>query len=159
MNPSRRRGAGLRLRITIAFVGAALAVSALVAGTTYALAERYLVRQRVDDALQQSLSNVRFASQFLAAPAEEELEGELEEEELEGQLSELVDLLEARGTVDAMIVRDTTPIASSITISLDSLPPGLRNAVEGGRVGYTLTGAPRRMVFGSPVPNQGLEAY
>jgi signal transduction histidine kinase len=154
-----RRGVGLRLRITIAFVGAALAVSALVAGTTYALAERYLVRQRVDDSLQQSLSNVRFAAQELAPAPEEALEPELEEELLEEQLSELVDLLEARGTVDAMIVRDTTPIASSITISLDSVPSGLRTAVEGGRVGYTLTGTPRRMVFGSPVPNRGLEAY
>ncbi len=152
----RPRGVGLRLRITIAFLGAALAVSVLVAGTTYALAERYLVRQRIDDGLQQSISNIRFASQFLASPPQEE---ELDEAELNVLLSELVDLLEARGTVDAMIVRETTPIASSITITLDSVPRGLRSAAEGGRVGYTIIGSPRRMVFGSPVPHQAVEAY
>src|SRR5919106_613935 len=83
----RRPGAGLRLRITIAFVGAALAVSALVAGTTYALAERYLVRQRVDDALQQSLSNMRFAVQELVTTATDG--GDLDEEVLEADLSAL----------------------------------------------------------------------
>jgi hypothetical protein len=71
----QRRETGLRLRITIAFVGAALAVSALVAGTTYALAQRYLVQQRIDDALRQGFSNVRFAVDLLAAPAPGEAVG------------------------------------------------------------------------------------
>jgi len=151
-----RRAVGLRLRITIAFLGAALVVSAVVAGTTYVLAERYLVRQRVDDAVQQGLSNIRFATQFLSTA---EPEG-VEEQSADTQLSELVDLLEARGATDAMIVRGTTPIPSSFAISLESVPIGLREAVERGRVGYALTRSDAsQLVFGSPVPNRGIEAY
>jgi signal transduction histidine kinase len=151
-----RRAVGLRLRITIAFLGAALVVSAVVAGTTYVLAERYLVRQRIDDAVQQGLSNIRFATQFLSTA---EPEG-VEEQSADTRLSELVDLLEARGATDAMIVRGTTPIPSSFAISLESVPIGLREAVERGRVGYSLTRSDaRQIVFGSPVPNRGVEAY
>ena len=153
----RPRGVGLRLRITIAFLGAALAVSALVAGTTYFLAERYLVRQRIDDAIEQSFGNIRFAAQFLSTPEPEEAQ---EEPDPDVRLSELVDLLEARGATDAMVVRGSTLIPSSFDISLDSVPPGLRVAVERGRVGYALTGAePHRLVFGSPVPSRGIDAY
>jgi signal transduction histidine kinase len=150
------RGVGLQLRITIAFVGGALAVSALVAGTTYALAERYLVRQRIDDAVEQSLGNIRFAREFLSAPV---LENEVDPDE---RLSELVDLLQARGATDAMIVRGATAIPSSFAISLQSVPVDLRAAVERGQVAYALTGADRRqLVFGSPIPapDQDADAY
>jgi two-component system, OmpR family, sensor histidine kinase MtrB len=151
----QRRGTGLRLRITIAFVGAALAVSALVAGTTYALAQRYLVQQRIDDALRQGFSNVRFAADLLASPPTDQ-----EEEGEEEQLSELVDALEQRGVTAAMLVSEDTPFPSSFAVSLDSVPRPLVTAVEAGRVGHALNWSePPRLVFGSPIPGQDLEAY
>jgi two-component system sensor histidine kinase MtrB len=157
--PRRPRGGGLRLRITIAFVGGALVVSALVAGISYTLAERYLVRQRVDDAVQQSLSNVRFAVQFLSERRARE-EGEDPEEARERALTELVNLLEARGASDAMVVSGNVPIPSSFAISLASVPEDLRGSVERGRVGYALTRAnPASIVFGSPVPHMNVDAY
>ena len=67
----RHRGLSLRVRITLAFVGAALIVSALVAITTYLLAEDYLVSRRVDDGVQQSLANMRFAVEELPQLQEE----------------------------------------------------------------------------------------
>jgi DNA-binding transcriptional ArsR family regulator len=158
-SPLLARGGGLRLRITVAFVGGALVVSALVAGISYTLAERYLVRQRVDDAVQQSLSNVRFAVQFLSEPRARE-EGEDPEEARERALTQLVDLLEARGASDAMVVSGKVPIPSSFAISLDSVPDGLRGSVDRGRVGYALTrDTTASIVFGSPVPHMNVDAY
>jgi two-component system, OmpR family, sensor histidine kinase MtrB len=157
----RRGGTGLRLRITIAFVGAALAVSALVAGTTYALAQRYLVQQRLDDALQQGFSTVRFAMDELAPPPSVE-EEPVEETEEEDTLERLVDRLEQRGVGAAMVVSDGTPFPSSFAISLDSVPPRLVAAVDADRVGYALDwNEPPRLVFGSriPDPDRDLEAY
>jgi two-component system, OmpR family, sensor histidine kinase MtrB len=159
----RHGGTGLRLRITIAFVGAALAVSALVAGTTFALAQRYLIEQRVDDALEQGFSNVRFAGELLSAgaegtdaePAADEAEAEVEE-----TLSDLVNDLEQRGLTAAMVVSEGTPFPSSFAISLESVPARLVDNVERGHVGYALdwSGSPR-LIFGSPLPAQDLEAY
>jgi signal transduction histidine kinase len=153
------RSLGLRLRITIAFLGAALVVSALVAGTTYALAKRYMVRQRIDDAVEQSLSNVRFALEFLSAPQPEDTESDVEPDP-DIRLSDLVDLLATRGATDAMVVRGTTPIASSFAISVESVPGDLRSAVGRGLVGYAITRSePRQLVFGSPVPQHEVQAY
>jgi signal transduction histidine kinase len=160
---ARRRGTGLRLRITIAFVGGALVVSALVAGTTYFLAQRYLVRQRIDDAVQQGFSNVRFARSFLAVRlAEQQAGGEGEEEDPGETLAPLVEQLEARGGAGAgaLVVRDDTLVPSSFAISLESVPDRLRGAVAAGRVGYALDWSePPRLVFGSSIPDQDLEAY
>ncbi|MGH2664105.1 MAG: ATP-binding protein [Actinomycetota bacterium] len=153
--PSRIRGVGLRWRITIAFLGGALAVSALVAVTTYVLAERYLSSQRIDDSVQQALSNVRFATRFLAVPPPTG-----EQLSPEGSISELVDLLEARGTTDAMIIAEGVAFRSTFSISPAAVPRSLRDSVDGGRVGYAITDAePRQLVFGSPLPGQDATAY
>lgn len=161
MKLPRRGGTGLRLRITIAFVGAALAVSALVAGTTYALAQRYLVQQRVDDALQQGFSTVRFAMDELAPPPSTD-EEQVDEADDEEAFESLVDRLEQRGVSAAIVVSDETPFPSSFAISLDFVPPRLVAAVDSDRVGYALDwDEPPRLVFGSriPDPDRDLGAY
>jgi signal transduction histidine kinase len=157
-SPSRR-GTGLRLRITIAFVGGALVVSALVAGTTYLLAQRYLVRQRAEDAVQQGIGNVRFAADYLTSrQAEAEEQGE--EEDPDATLSELVGLLGERGVTGAMVISDETPFASSFAISPASVPQRLTDATQAGEVGYALDWSdPPQLVFGSPIPGQDLQAY
>jgi signal transduction histidine kinase len=132
----RRRTLSLRWRITIAFLGGALAVSALVAGTTYALTERYLLRQRIDDAVQQAFTNVRFAVRQLSSdpidPTGEE------------GLNDLLSLLEARGSFEVMLVqRDQEQLEwfpTSISLTPSAAPGALRAAVESGRVGYAFRG-------------------
>jgi two-component system, OmpR family, sensor histidine kinase MtrB len=158
MSGARRRGLGLRVRITLAFVGAALLVSALVAVATYALAERYLVSRRVDDAVQQGLANMRFAVQELPA-----LEAVAEDEEIEPNvyISELANSLRARGSQEVLIITPTgEPIASDFGLDIGSVPVELARAVQEERVGYDFTASPpRQVVFGSPVPGSNLDAY
>ncbi len=153
----RSRGISLRIRIILAFVGAALLVSLLVAGTTYALAERYLVRRRVDDAVQQSFSNVRFAADELALASASTPDDEVDEIEI----SQLVDRLEARGAQEVLLITATgKPRGSSFGLDERAVPKRLLDAVEDDRVGYAFTPAPReQIVFGSPVPDQSMEAY
>jgi signal transduction histidine kinase len=151
---ARRRAPSLRWRITIAFLGGALAVSALVAGTTYALTERYLLRQRIDDAVQQAFTNVRFAVRQLSSdpvdPTSEE------------SLNDLLSLLEARGSFEVMLVqRDREQLLwfpTSISLTPSAAPDALRAAVDSGQVGYAFRGDDE-LVFGSPVPHFGLQLY
>ena len=146
-------GISLRLRITIVFVGAALAVSAGVAGITYVLADRYLLRQRVDDATQQTFSNVRFAQTFLSRIPEDE--------EQSAVLPELVDVLGARGASEAMVIpSEGASVRSAFSITEESIPAGLGSAALGDRVAYAFADTdPRQLVFGSPVPGYDLTAY
>jgi two-component system sensor histidine kinase MtrB len=155
----KRPQVGLRWRISIAFIAGALALSALVAGTTYLLAYRYLVNQRIDDSTRQSISNVRFAVSYLSRA-----EGEV-------SLAELGRFLETRGAFETLVTADERPdrtggrgeppfFSSSVSISDRSVPRELQAAVGGGRVAYAFRpGEPRQLVFGSPVPGHGVQAF
>jgi len=153
---ARRRTASLRWRITVAFLGGALAVSALVAGTTYVLTERYLLRQRIDDAVQQSFTNVRFAQRQLSSVAVDPTGEE--------SLRDLLRLLEARGSFEVMLVQrdiEVQPLEwfpTSISLTPAAVPPPLRTAVENGGVGYAFRGEDE-LVFGSRIPAYRLQMY
>ena len=140
---------GLRWRITIAFLGGALAVSALVAGTTYVLVERYLRQQRVDDSLQQAYGSVRSAQRYLGRQPEEEISA-----------SRLVQAIGERSG-DALVIRGGQPFPSSFGITDESVPSALVGAVEAGRVGYGYTRRPPgQLVVGSPIPRyEDLQLY
>jgi two-component system sensor histidine kinase MtrB len=153
----RLRGIGLRWRITIAFLGGALGVSVLVAGTSFALAERYLTRQRIDDAVQQALAGIRTASDFLARPP---LDSDTQDPSAEASLPDLVDRLESGLNEVILVEADGSVIPSSISLTPASVPAGLADAVHRGRVGYAITGSePRGLVFGSPIPQQDIEVF
>jgi signal transduction histidine kinase len=138
----------LRWRITISFLGASLAVSALVAGTTFFLAERYLYGQRIEDAVQQSTSNVGFAVRYLG------------DDEDADTLAELVSLLESRGGTDVLVVRNQQVFPSSVSVaSLRSVPSELLAAVASGRVAYAYRDSPHQLVVGSPIPGRDLRTF
>jgi signal transduction histidine kinase len=146
----RRRGRlrrrGLRWRITLAFLGTALAVSALVAGTTYFLAERYFLRQRIDSATQQSFRNLGSAVEILSS----------------GQgisLTRLVESLEARGEFQVLLLRGESTLGGSFGVTREAIPGPLAEVVERGEAGYAFRDDPRSLVFGSPVPGHDLTVY
>jgi two-component system sensor histidine kinase MtrB len=140
----------------VAFLGGALAVSALVAGTTYVLTERYLLRQRIDDAIQQAFTNVRFAQRQLAS--------ETVDPTGEESLNDLLTLLEARGSFEVMVVQrdlEVQPLeflGTSISLTPAAVPRELRTAVENGGVGYAFRGDDE-LVFGSRIPAYRLQMY
>lgn len=143
----RLRRRGLRWRITLAFLGGALAVSALVAGTTYFLAERYLLRQRIDTATQQSFSHLGSAVQFLSSGRENV------------SLTGLVESLEARGEFFVLLLRDELPLGGSFGVTREAIPGPLAEAVDRGEVAYAFRDNPRSLIFGSPVPGHDLTIY
>ncbi|MGH2739741.1 MAG: ATP-binding protein [Actinomycetota bacterium] len=138
---------GLRVRITVAFLGGALAVSAIVAGTTYVLADRYLRNQRIEDSTAQTISSIAFSRRYLSRP------------EAEVSLAELTGLLEARGAFEALVLEEGQWFSSSVSVTPETVPFDLAGAVEEGRVGYVYRDTPRQIVFGSPVPGYGLTAF
>jgi signal transduction histidine kinase len=145
----RRRGRrGLRWRITLAFLGGALAVSALVAGTTYFFAERYFLRQRIDSATQQSFSNLGSALLFLSTSGENV------------SLTRLVESLEARpGDFDVLLLRGESTLGGSFGVTREAIPEPLAGVVARGEVGYAFRENPRSLVFGSPLPGHELSVY
>ncbi|HZA26024.1 MAG TPA: HAMP domain-containing sensor histidine kinase [Actinomycetota bacterium] len=142
----RLRRRGLRWRITLAFLGGALAVSALVAGTTYFLAERYLLRQRIDSATQQSFTNLRSAVQYLSSGGEDV------------SLPGLVESLEEGGEFDVLLLRGDQPFGS-FSVTREAIPAQLARVVGRGEVGYAFRENARSLIFGSPVPGHDLSVY
>ncbi|HEX2030918.1 MAG TPA: HAMP domain-containing sensor histidine kinase [Actinomycetota bacterium] len=146
---------GLRLRITIAFLGGALAVSALVAGTTYVLAERYLSSRRIDDSVQQAFAGLRDALRYLSQPAVAASGEEVDLEALGAVLEAHADNVLLDPEADGIDY-----YASSLSITPTSVPGALSTAVERGEVGYAYRNAtPRQLVFGSPLPQNDIRAY
>jgi signal transduction histidine kinase len=151
----RRRQVGLRWRITMAFIAGALALSALVGGTTYLLADRYLLGRRIEDSTRQTISNVRFAVSQLSQSGQDV------------SLFDLGRMLEIRGTFESVVIEESLAteerprfFSSSVSLSDSSIPGELEAAVSRGKVGYAFRAVePRQLVFGSPVPGHRLQAY
>lgn len=144
-----RRGT-LRFRIALAFFIGAFLVSGLVAVSTYGLARTFLTRQRTDVVVRQSFNGLRFANEYLTRP-----EGSRD-------LDQLVAFLQSRGTSDVLVTDGARSVASSVSITERTIPADLREAVGSDEVGYLVfgvPGGPRRLAFGSPVPNADLDAY
>lgn len=133
----------------LAFLGGALVVSSLVAGSTYFLADRYLFRQRIESATAQTFSNVRFAVRYLARTPEAQV-----------ALADLAGLMEARGTFDVLVIQGPQQwFSSSLAITPDSVPRDLADQVSRARVGYEFGRQDPILVFGSPIPGSELTAY
>lgn len=147
----RRLGTGtLRFRIAFSFFVGAFVVSGVVAGSTYALAQTFLTRQRTDVIVRQSFNGLRFANEYLARPASER------------SVDQLVTFLQARGTADVLVLGGDRPVSSSVSITESTLPAALRTMVAERQVAhatFTPEGGARRLAFGSPIPNTELEAY
>ncbi len=142
-----RRGT-VRFRIAFAYFFGALIVSGLVAGSTYALAQTFLTRQRTDSVVRQSFNSLRFANEYLARPVEER------------SLDQLVELLTARGTGDVLLVAGPQRVSSSVSITPDVIPVELTTLVDENGVGHVVFGEnPRRFAFGSPMPQTDLDVY
>jgi two-component system sensor histidine kinase MtrB len=142
----------LRFRIAVAFLLGALVVSGFVAGSTYGLAHAFLTRQRINSITRQSFNALRSATDYLSDP------GRVTSPE---QLADrLVALLRTRGGTDVLLVDGDRSIASSVSITTETVPLALQHAVARGNVGHMTFGTgPALVAFGSPIPNSTIEAF
>ena len=139
---------GLRARITLAFTLSALALSVLLAGTTWGLTRENILNQREGAATRQAFRNSEvIASQLTAGP---------EERDLLTTMTSLNSETASRG-----VVRDAEGIwtAQSAEYQDSALPPELIAEAEAGtpvRMRVAIDGQPE-LLIGIPLPEvQGL---
>lgn len=140
----RRRS--LRFRITATFVLATALMAGALSVATLVTVRRFLEDQRVRSSTRQTLFAVLFAREFLASRPE---------------AAELVSKLQIRQNFDAMVTQRDAWFSTSLELTPELVPPGLRSLVERERLGYQVTslGANRRLVYGTPLPPRGLDLF
>lgn len=146
MARSTRKIFSFRARVAGGFLLAAIVVSSVVGGATYALAASYLTNQRTDSLIRQSFNTIRFAQELVRGPEPPNAEG-------------MVTGLKARVTGDILVRASGTSFASSISITYETLPRELTDVVGKQGVGYAEFNNPPHLAFGSPVPGSSFEIY
>jgi two-component system sensor histidine kinase MtrB len=132
---------GLRARIIAAFALGALVLSALLAGTTYALTRENLLRQRESAALRQVYVNAQLLKSKLA-PADPDVQT-------------VVNSLQTETGARALVYFDRDWYAQSIEFGRDALPTRLRDRVVGGtpaRMRFVVAGD-TQLAVGIPMPS------
>jgi two-component system sensor histidine kinase MtrB len=124
--------------------------AALLAGTlsvvTLVTVRRVLEDQRVRSSTRQTLFAVLFAREFLESPPDVE---------------ELVSKLQIRQNFDAMVTARDQWYSTSLELTPDLVPGGLRALVARERFGYQVvsSGPDRLLIYGTPLPPRGLDLY
>lgn len=132
----------LRFRIAATFIVGTLVVSGGVAVATYLLVSRQLTQERVNSALRLSYSKMSTATETIQNVGK-----------TKPVTAALIrDVLQRQGDVVVVGV-DKVAAASSANFDEKDIPPALREAVKERKVGLaTTTEGPRRLVFGSFIP-------
>ena len=141
----RRQSLGIRITLTYVAVAAGVAI-ALSVGTFIAV-RTILGNQRVTSATEQTVLGLLFAREFVGDAPE--------------RLQRVVTLLEARERLEAMVTEGDTWFSSAIPLTPDVIPPELSELVVQEKLGYqfrTIEGA-RTLVFGAPLPPEGVDLY
>lgn len=141
----RRQSLGIRITLTYLAVAAGVAI-ALSVGTFIAV-RTILDNQRVTSATGQTVLGLLFAREFVGDEPE--------------RLQRVVALLEAREGLEAMVTEGDTWFSSAIPLTPDVVPSELGELVAQEKLGYqfrTIEGA-RTLVFGAPLPPEGVDLY
>jgi hypothetical protein len=144
----RPRRLGLRARITIAFTVGAMVLSALLAGTTYALARNNLLNQRESTVLSRTYVNANLVRQGL--------EGGLTTDQ--SILSTLLPSLQTPAGSRPLLFYRGHWYSVTAEIGQDAVPQGLRDVVAQGkpaRMSFVLKGQP---AIGVGIPLASVDA-
>jgi signal transduction histidine kinase len=132
---------GLRARVTLAFAGGALAVSAALSGVSYGLIRNYLVDQTRTAALREAFVNAGVARDGLRISA--------------ANIPRVLASLQDPDTSPSLVFYDDNWFSSKpLEIGRESLPQPFRQAVNAGRPSrqaYRLEGT-TRLAVGLPIP-------
>jgi two-component system sensor histidine kinase MtrB len=141
------RRQSLRVRITLSFVAAAVAVTLVLSLATFLTIRTVLESSRVSSSTRQTVFALLFAREFVSANPNE----------LEGLLS----LLQSRESFDAMVTTRDGWFSTALSLTPSAIPPGLDSLVAGERLGYQYApvGDVRMLVFGAPLPPAETDLY
>ena len=137
----------MRWRITLAFVGSGFLLAVILSVATFFTVRSFLENQRVKASTRQTIFGVLFAREFL--------------QQDRGNTEDVVSLLQTRGGFDALIIHGSEYLATSLSLTPDAVPPGLRGLVSRERMGYQFTTVRRthELAFGAPLPPQDTDLY
>jgi signal transduction histidine kinase len=131
---------GLRARVTLAFAGGALALSAALSGVSYGLVRNYLVDQTQTAALREAFVNASMTRDGLRTPT--------------ASLPRILASLQDPDGSPTLVFHDDNWFSSKVGIGRESLPDAFRQAVNSGhpsRQAYRLAGG-TRLAVGLPIP-------
>ena len=132
---------GLRARVTLAFAGGALALSAALSGVTYGLVRNYLLQQTEKAALRETFANAGVTRDGLRT--------------LSASLPRILSSLQDPDGSPSLVFYDDNWFSSNpLAFGRESLPAAFRQAVNAGhpsRQAYRLAGNPR-FAIGLPLP-------
>jgi two-component system sensor histidine kinase MtrB len=139
---------GLRARVTLAFAGGALALSAVLSGVSYGLVRNYLVGQTQTAALKEAFVNADVTRDgLLSAP--------------DNIPRILASLQDPDGSPSLVFYDERWFSSKPLAIGRESLPAPFRTAVSGGRPSrqaYRLAGT-TRLAIGLPLPGVAATYY
>jgi signal transduction histidine kinase len=141
------RNRSLQFRLTFAFVASGFLLAVILSVATFFTVRSFLENQRVKSSTRQTIFGVLFAREFLKQDASN----------TEG----VVSLLQTRGGFDALIIQGDQYLATSLSLTPDAVPTGLRSLVSRERIGYEFAqvGHTRELAFGAPLPPQNTDLY
>lgn len=141
----RRRS--LRLRVTIAFVATSAVLALALSLVTLFTVRSFMESQRIRSSNRQTIFALLFAREFVRT---------------DSNAADLVTRLQIRQSFDAMVTHRGEWFATSLALTPDVVPAGLRAIVSEERLGYQIakpTGSDRILIFGSPLPPAGMDLY
>jgi signal transduction histidine kinase len=141
---SRRRG--LRFRVTFAFALGGLFVTLVLAGVTYGLTSRYLVRQRQHTAEQQAFIDARIVRDALVAPGTNDATSALEALELPGGARALLSFKERWYGSGVATGQEVLPLELIDTVREGT---AARQRIEVAGTRYIAIGVPLRAIDAS----------
>jgi two-component system sensor histidine kinase MtrB len=141
------RRQSLRVRITLSFVAAAVALTLALSMTTFLTVRTFLERSRVSSSTRQTVFALLFAREFIRANPND----------MEG----LVSLLQTRENFDAMVTTGDDWFSTALSLTPAAIPPRLDSLVTEERLGYqhAEVGDVRMLVFGAPLPPAETDIY
>lgn len=142
------RRQSLRVRLTLSFVSAAVALTLALSTATFFTVRTVLDSNRLTSARRQTMFALLFARQFLTANAD--------------QPEALASSLRIRENFDAVVAsRGGDWFSTTLSLTPSAIPQGLQSLVGNERLGYQYAdvGGVRMLVFGAPLPPRDTNLY
>jgi len=137
----------LRVRITLSFVTAVVALTLALSIATFLTVRTVLERTRVSSSTRQTIFALLFAREFIGSNPDD--------------LERLVSLLQTRESFDAVVTTGDSWFSTALSLTPSAIPPGLDSLVDRERLGYqhAKVGDDRMLVYGAPLPPPETNIY